>query len=143
MTQRNLAASVRKYLPFIKFSLVGVLNTAIDFLLFTLLDYLGVFALIAHTCSYTAGLINSYFWNKFWTFRQPRRYSVEEAVRFILVNLVALGIAGGIILVCIQVFAFSDVIAKAISIPFSFAINFVGSKYLVFRGQPKPPPPVG
>ncbi len=125
-------AFLKSLLTLLKFSFVGLLNTGIDYGLFLLLDFAGLPYLAAHVLSYTAGLVNSFLWNKFWTFRAARVFSFTETVRFVLVNLAALSVAGGILVLCVRVFALPDFAAKAIALPFSFAVNFLGNRFWVF-----------
>lgn len=54
---------------FIRFCVVGVLNTVIDLGLFALLTRLvGLDPLIANVLSFTTGATNSFLLNKYWTF---------------------------------------------------------------------------
>ena len=66
---------------FLKFSVVGVTNTVVGFVVFYLLTRRGVNYIIAQVISYTAGILNSYIWNSFWTFRKEiGRASCRERV---------------------------------------------------------------
>ncbi|MFC6653470.1 GtrA family protein [Paenibacillus rhizoplanae] len=51
-------------IQFLKFNAVGLLNTFIDFAVFTLLHSLGMLNTPAQIISYSAGTANSFFWNK-------------------------------------------------------------------------------
>ena len=77
---------------FIKFALVGLLNTAVDVAIFFLLTWVGTPYVAAQVVSYSCGAANSYLLNKFWTFRSSG-LSYAEVVRFTVVNLVSLGIS--------------------------------------------------
>jgi putative flippase GtrA len=116
----------------LRFVAVGILNTGVDYGGFLLLTAVGLPALPAHALSYTAGLLNSFFWNKFWTFRAAGRFSLGEIIRFVIVNLAALALSGGIMELGIRVFLLPDFIAKAAALPFSFAVNFIGNRLWVF-----------
>ncbi len=54
---------------FIKFALVGLLNTAVDVAIFFLLTWVNTPYVAAQVVSYSCGAANSYLLNKFWTFR--------------------------------------------------------------------------
>jgi putative flippase GtrA len=127
-----LAKKSASLITLLKFGLVGLLNTGIDYGLFLLLAAAGVPYLFAHVCSYTAGLLNSFIWNKFWTFRATRRFSFGEAVRFLLVNLAALAAAGGVLALGMEVFRFPEFVSKALALPFSLGINYLGNRLWVF-----------
>lgn len=45
----------------VKYNIVGVINTLVDFLVYQLLTYLGMKYAIAQCISYSCGILNSYF----------------------------------------------------------------------------------
>ena len=115
-------------LQFIKFGLVGVLNTLVDFLVYQLLVYLGLHYAPAQCISYTCGLLNSYFFNSRWTFGKGKRYTKREFVAFVAVNLVSLSIS------CYGTLGIeSNLIAKGVVTVVVMVINFIGNKLFVFK----------
>lgn len=72
-----------------RFALVGVVNTAIDFLLFTVLIAVGLGVLTANTVSTSAGMAFSFVVNRAWSFRSARP-ARETVVPFLVVTLVGL-----------------------------------------------------
>ncbi len=69
-----------------RFAVVGVGNTFVDFGLFFLLVALGVPYMWAQMFGYSAGVINSYVWNRTWTFRAQGAI-MKQFVRFLVINL--------------------------------------------------------
>ena len=120
---------------FIQFNLVGLLNTLVDFLVFTLLtELLHVYYLPAKTVSYCCGLVNSYFCNSRWTFKEKNRRTKKQFLLFVAVNLVSLGVSLGIMWVCRNIFAIqSDFWCNVVATPCSLIVNFLGNRMLVFR----------
>jgi putative flippase GtrA len=118
----------------IKFGLVGFLNTAVDFAIFTLLTAAaGLGSTISHIISYTCGVLNSYFFNRTWTFKLKSKVHLMEFFMFLLVNLASLGLST-LVLNYLETGAnLSLYLAKAGATICSMAINFVGSKLLVFK----------
>ena len=119
-------------IKFIKFNAVGILNTAIDFVIFTVLVKLGLDAYVSQVISYSAGVLNSYIWNSRWTFKE-KGVTARRVVLFIVVNLVSLGISTGVIALCTQQFGLSEILSKVISLPFSIGVNFLGNRLFVFK----------
>lgn len=64
----------------IKFGLVGVLNTAITFLVIAALTLFEVNPYLSNAAGFTAGLINSYVLNSRFTFHQ--NFSATAALKF-------------------------------------------------------------
>ena len=55
---------------FIKFGLVGVLNTLINWIIFALLNFVGVkYHIVANAIAYAIATANSYIWNSKWVFK--------------------------------------------------------------------------
>ncbi|MFH1028287.1 MAG: GtrA family protein, partial [Pseudomonadota bacterium] len=76
----------------VKFGAVGLLNTALDLgLYFALTRWVGLAAVFAKSISYGAGILNSFYWNKSWTFRS-KASAQSTLLPFILVNLAGLAI---------------------------------------------------
>lgn len=78
---------------FIKFSLIGMMNTAIDIVIELLLNAVFGLFVLAKVIGYSVGVINSYFFNSSWTFKEEKRRDAREIISFIVVNLIAFGIS--------------------------------------------------
>ena len=83
----------KSFVQLLKFVLIGASNTLIDLIVtFALNAIFGIYYL-AKIIGYACGILNSYFWNSRWTFREERRRDAREIVLFIAVNLVTLGVS--------------------------------------------------
>lgn len=125
----------RGFVQLIKYNVVGVMNTAVDFIAYQLLTALGLHYAIAQCISYGLGILNSYFFNSRWTFKGgEKHYSGGEFLRFILVNLVSLAASVGLLRLCYMVLGIdSNLWSKAIVTPVVMIINFLGTKLFVFK----------
>lgn len=92
---RWVAVRIPSLFEFTKFSLVGVLNSGVDFgilnslILATGMASGGAFVGFK-SISVTLGVINSYVWNKFWTFGASKSAdSRREFTAFIIVTVAA------------------------------------------------------
>ncbi|MHB1345187.1 MAG: GtrA family protein [Thermoleophilia bacterium] len=125
----------------VRFGIVGVLNTVVDFgLLNVLYHVVGLPLLVANTISVSAGIVNSFLWNKHWTFSaggwsQWRR----EAVVFVGVSFVGLLINDIGIYALHSLWGETGVLAvnaqKLGASVFSMGWNFVGYRLIAFRGS--------
>lgn len=76
-----------------KFSVIGVVNTLIDFLVFTICNgVLGVNYILSQVIGYSFGVANSFFFNKKWTFNDQisKKKTLHELTQFVVVNLISL-----------------------------------------------------
>ena len=113
-------------IQFIKFGLVGCLNTLVDLIVFTLLNAIFHIYYLAKIVSYSCGVLNSYFFNTRWTFRKEHKKSAREFLLFVVINLISLGVSLGMLYVCRNLFMsridfFSNVIATVVSL----VVNFI------------------
>ncbi len=122
---------------FAKFGTVGVMNTAVDFLVYVALTrgWLGfrTHFLIGNFLAFFASVVNSYLFNKYWTFRnRDQRHRVQFA-KFFLVNLVTLALYELILYLLVDQFHVFDLWAKAAAIVLVMVWNFSANKYWTFR----------
>ncbi|MFC5702925.1 GtrA family protein [Cohnella faecalis] len=123
----------------VKYALVGGMNSGVDFAVFVSLVYAaGMTSLWAQVLSYTAGLLNSYFWNRRWTFGVKRKQTVGEMVRFIVVNGLSFGVATAVLLL-LEHWGFGSIFAKIVSFVFGLVVNYAGYRAWVFRGHTPQP----
>ena len=130
-----------------KFVLVGASNTFIDLgiliLLLTIFNIsAGLLYSIFNALSFTCSVINSYFWNKFWTFEKKETgVKVKEFGKFFLIAgtgfLVNVGIASLVVNVVGPQFEISAeiwaMVGAFVAIICVFMWNFLGYKFLVFK----------
>lgn len=131
---------------FYKFVLVGVLNTLLDLSVLNGLIVLTGIAMGWHFSlfkgiSFAIAVVNSYFWNKFWTFRKKEGGGVREFSQFLAVSLVGLGVNVGMASLLVNVVGpqrdispqlWANVAAIA-AVVFSTVWNFIGYKLIVFK----------
>lgn len=117
----------------IKFGSVGVLNTIIDLGVLNLLVYLGMGAVLANSISFALAATNSFFWNKFWTFRDKESSWKGQIIPFILVAAVGLGLSDLIVYYFHDQLGYNLNIVKIASVVVVFWWNFFIPKRFIFK----------
>ena len=124
----------------VRFGLVGVLNTAVDFALFALLFYGAEWPLLgANAAAYSVAAVNSYLLNKYWTFGDTSRgrAAILRGMLFVVLNLVGLALASAAIWVLAQIL--HPLVAKAGSIAVGFVWNYWSNhKFVYTESRPSP-----
>ncbi len=116
----------------IKFSIVGLSNTLISYLVFLILfQFFNIFYLLASIFAYFAGLLNSYFWNLRWTFKE--KHSNKVLLRFLLVNLLAILCKLLLIYFIVEYCQYNKLIAELAAMSFVILLNFLGNNFWTFR----------
>jgi len=125
----------------IKFSSIGVLNTGLDIGVYFLLTRWFGFAHLrvpAKGISYGSGVVNSFFWNRSWTFRS--RVQARTALSlFAGVNVLGLAINAGVMQLCLGNLGLPELVALGLATASTLAWNFTLSKFVVFRKHPQLP----
>lgn len=149
-----------------KFSVVGVINTIIDISVLnflvkilnfrTQITIIGFSFLLANIISVTIAMINSYFLNKYWTFRAKEKKNIlQEALKFFFITILGMYVIHQLvfnlfysywlwptyqlikIMHLVNIYFLDDLIkinlAKVIAIGFSLVWNFLGYKIWVFK----------
>jgi putative flippase GtrA len=122
----------------LRFAIVGCLNTLADAALYLLLTrWLAFFALypaFAKALSYSAGVVNSFYWNKNWTFSSRPVHGCGRAtfLPFVLVNLVGVLINAGTMQFCLSLLDLPEALAFIGATGLTMTWNFLACKLLVF-----------
>lgn len=120
-------------IQFIKFALIGVLNTSIHYLVFLALYRMaGVHYLVSSAIGYCVGLLNSFLLNKKWTFKTINVRAHFEFFKFVVVNMVSLLINMSTLEAAVTLLLLTPEIGQVIAIVFHTCANFLGNKYWTF-----------
>ncbi|MBI4137983.1 MAG: GtrA family protein [Candidatus Wildermuthbacteria bacterium] len=152
----TLAHLIARKIPFVlqtaKFLLIGALNTLIDLGILNLFIYTsgiasGTWFVVFKGVSFTGAVLNSYAWNKFWTFQKktgatPQKTG-KEFLQFLLVSGIGFFINVGTASIAANVigpqFGLSANLWANASALFATALslvwNFAGYKLLVFKNS--------
>jgi putative flippase GtrA len=120
---------------FVKFGLVGLSSTVIDWGIYLVLNrFFAVFYIIAKIISFVFAVINSYIWNRRWTFRSTESRRIHQFSKFLVVSGVGLGLNTLIMILVVEKLKISDIYGLAIATIFVTFWNFVINKLWVFKG---------
>lgn len=119
---------------FIKFSIVGVGNTLIDFGFYIIATRLFEWHyLAANTFSWLCAVCFSFTMNKFWTFRAGGSgAAVRQYAKFVVVSVISLLISIGLLHLFVDSFHIHDIVAKLLTIGVVVFWNFFMNKFWTF-----------
>lgn len=159
MTTQNDKPMKKDLLRAVKFALVGLLNTCLDYgLFFVFFSLLDLDKNLAQVCATVLAMANSYFWNRYWTFERKGKAQVNEMWKFVVINLISMSVTlllmnlfydfvhlerAANALLAHTSFAFrlegdlAVMFCKLVAMPFSLAVNFLGNRLWVFHGETK------
>ena len=124
---------------FIKFALIGVVNTFIDFgVYYTLTRHVAFFDVatprkyIANVISFLIATTFSFYSNRSWTFKRSDKASLNEAFRFYGTTTSGLVINEILLFGLINIFGMYDLVAKILATFVTIFWNFFLKKFWVF-----------
>ena len=144
---------------FVKFGLIGVLNTLVDFCVFFVMDrwvvregpVLALFGAavaagpyISNAIAYVVANVHSFVWNKLWTFERRDRVTRGEAVRYLLTSAGYVLISTVSLAVCIRILSlpviaplvpqgWTNLLAKLPTACVTIFYNYLMNKFWVFK----------
>jgi putative flippase GtrA len=118
---------------FIRFNVVGLSNTAIDVLVFSALIYMHLASGWAQAIGYGCGILNSFFWNKTWTFDAAHtRFGSWRFWQFLIANLLVLGVSTLWVMQVVEL-GYSNLVAKVSSFAITLPLSFLASKWALLH----------
>lgn len=123
----------KTFIEFIKFSIVGAINTVVDFGVFSLLMTNGCSVLLSQTISYSCGMLNSFIMNRTWTFQESKKNEYSEPLKYLVANVSTLILVSMLLLLFINQIHLPVLVAKIVCTGMGMIINFLSSKFWVFQ----------
>ena len=119
-----------------RFLFVGGLNTLVGYGVYAILLFLHFNYLVANSISTVIGVLHSYLWNRFFTFKSKEKAG-KEFMKFISVYVVSY-LMGMVSLYCFTgVLHLSPYIAGLINLVITTLISYFGHKYFSFNHERK------
>ena len=136
-------------LQFGKFCYVGFSNLMVDFGVLNLFIYYsgidsGIYYSIFKGTSFLCATVNSYIWNKLWTFNDGNKYTetmLKQFIKFFIVVVIGLVINVAVASIIVNEHNPPDMISSKlwanfgaiVSLIFTLFWHFLGMKFLVFK----------
>ena len=130
-----MESKVVELINIIKFSLVGVSNTLLNFVIFILLNNIGINYILASIIAYSISIINSYFWNSRLFFKYDNKNKKSILIKFIILNLIGLSINAVLMATLVGVLAIKKIVAMFIVSLLVMCINYILNKIWVFKKE--------
>lgn len=137
MKTASLQFKNNSYVEFIRFSIVGIANTAVDIGTYILLTRSITFffdhILIAKSIAFIAATICSFSFNRSWTFNKKDKVKISEVVRFYSTVGTGIFINIGAIYFFHRIIGIHDIISAILATVFTVLWGFTFSKFWVFK----------
>ena len=122
---------------FVKFGLVGILNTLIAYATYSLCVYIGFHYLMANAIGFFVSVLNAYYWSDRFVFKKGEGES-RNAIWTLVKTYVAYG-STGLLLASILLYLYvdklhiSEYIAQLLVLVITIPLNFIINKFWSFK----------
>lgn len=136
LTLKKINNLIKYYLEkrFIRFLLVGGINTIVGYGTFAIFIYFNYHYYFSYIMSYVIGIANSYIWNKLFTFKSKNK-SYRELLRFISVYLISFVIGSIFLYTAVDMLKINEYVAGLINLIFVTLISWIGHNKFSFKEQ--------
>lgn len=118
----------------IKYGIVGVVNTLITAaVIWVMMKNLGFPDIVSNITGYAVGLLNSFVWNKQWTFRSTSAGWRNSAIRFGVVFGICYSLQLGVLMYLNKVLDVDPYYNQLLAMAFYTVINFLMNKFYTFK----------
>ncbi|MDD4803004.1 MAG: GtrA family protein [Syntrophomonas sp.] len=125
----------KKYAQFLRFCTVGLGNTSVDFAAFFILSWAGIPYLLAQVLSYSAGVLNSFIFNRKWTFKVTGKTNLAEIMKFIFINSFSILVSSCMLFILHDINSLNIWLAKIAATGIAITVNYLGSRIWVFAAN--------
>ncbi len=120
-------------IEFIKFCVVGVVSTLVNYgIFYAALNFLAFHYLIASVLGFISGLVIGYPINKCWTF-SSKNSSKTHIYPYLVTYLVSLILSLIFLKIAVEYCGIAPEIANILAIILTTCTNFIGTKFFVFK----------
>lgn len=130
MITKNLIKKIVGY------GIISVIATSFDIaILYSFTEFLEIHYLISATIGYITGMIISYTLNKKYNFKDFDKKVIKQFLKFGFIATSSLLLGLGLIYLLVEYLSLHYMIAKLITLVFTFIYNFLGHNLFSFTKQ--------
>jgi putative flippase GtrA len=122
------------WMQLVRFGFVGGIGFVVNLAVYTLFVHsVGVDFRVANVAAWLVAVLNNFVLNRHWTFDAADGRARSQAIRFLVVSLVAEAFSLLLLTLLVQGAGVAKVPAQALAVAASMPLNFLGNKLWSFR----------
>ncbi|QEN06990.1 GtrA family protein [Oceanispirochaeta crateris] len=124
------------FIQAVKFGIVGFLNTAVTFIVIILFkELIGFSIYIANFAGYAAGLMNSFIWNRAWTFKSNQGDLKRQVFLFIAIWCFCFAIQMGVLFLLVDIAGIFEYVSVFMAMVVYTILNFILNRWITFNSK--------
>lgn len=123
----------RNWIQLLQFGVVGASGYLVNLAVFAVLaEGAGAHHILAAIAAFCVAVSNNFLWNRLWTFDARSGHAGSQAMRFLVVSLVGLGINLLLLELFVSSAGLAELPAQALAVALTMPVNFVGNRLWTF-----------
>ena len=121
---------------FLKFGLVGVLNTVIAYVVYLFFVMVGIHYMISNLIGFSVSVVNSYYWNNRYVFKAEGQRVWWKTLAKTYISYAGTGIvlSSLLLFLWVDVCGIMEEVAPLLNLLFTVPINFIVNKFWAYKG---------
>ena len=126
--------SVDNLKQFMKFGMVGILNTFISIGIYYIFIFINNdLYIVGNTVGFFVSVLNAYYWNNKYVFEKTEKGHIIPIIKTFMSYGVTFIISTFLLIVMVRYMNISKIIAPIINLVFTIPVNFLLNKFWAFR----------
>jgi putative flippase GtrA len=121
------------FIQFIKFGIVGVMNTVVALSIYYFLVWVGVHYFAANAVAFIISVLNAFFWSSKFVFKGSEKSLLVRLAKVYAAYGFTFLLASGTLVVMVELLHISELIAPLLNLCITVPINFCVNKFWAFR----------
>ena len=114
--------------------IVGCCTTLINYVLYFLLGFMGVFYIASNVLAWAGAVAFAYFANGAWVYRSTSRRSLREAGAFVLSRLFSLGLETVLLALMVEMLGLGEYLSKIVVGVVVVVVNYLTGLLVYKKG---------
>jgi putative flippase GtrA len=128
----------QNFMQFVKFGMVGLTNTLITLIVYEICVILGIHYQISYFIGYMAGIINAFYWNNKYVFKEQEgeeRSLVKAFVKCLMSYAGGYVCSSALLFLWVSILGLPEFLSPLISLLLTIPLNFILNKMWAFRAE--------
>ena len=125
---------LKKYEEQWHYLIVGCGTTLINYVLYFLLNFLGMQYIASNILAWVGAVAFAYFANGAWVYRSTSRRSIREATAFVISRLFSLGLETVLLVLIVEWAGIGEYLAKIVVVVIVVVVNYLTGLLVYKKG---------
>jgi len=126
------------FMQFVKFGMVGLSNTLLTYVVYVVLVALGLHYQVSYFIGYMAGIVNAFYWNNKYVFKEEEgqeRSIIKAFIKCVMSYAGGYACSTALLFLWVSILGLPKYLSPLISLLVTIPLNFVLNKMWAFKAE--------